>query len=229
MGRDELKRLAARHAAARVEDGMQVGLGTGSTARYFLEQLAERVRAGLRVRAIPTSLATEAEARALGIPLTSFADTTRLDLAVDGADEIDPSLRLIKGAGGALLHEKVVLAAATRRLIIADESKEVEVLGARPLPVEVIPFGWQVVAERLRALGAQPRLRPGPDGAPYRTEEGNHLLDCRFGSIAAPEALAARIHAIPGVVEHGLFLGLADLAIVAGAAGIRERTPVLEV
>jgi ribose 5-phosphate isomerase A len=210
------KQRAAERAVALVEDGMRLGLGTGSTAERFVRLLGERVARGLSVHGVPTSRATAALATSLGIPLIELDG--ELDLCVDGADEIDPQLRLIKGAGGALLHEKIVAAAARRVVIIADSQKRVAVLGRARLPVEVVRFGWPATGRRVAALGGAPELRRGADGQPFVTDEGNFILDCRFGEMARPEELAARIDAIPGVVEHGLFLGLAHLALL-GADG----------
>ena len=224
MARDEDKRMAATHAAELIQDGMVVGLGTGSTAKHFVDILGERVKKGLRMRGIPTSSRTRAQAESLGIPLTSFAEVTRIDVTVDGADEFDGKLNLLKGGGGALLHEKIVAAASDRMVVIADAEKEVEHLGKFPLPVEVIPLGWQVVARKLEALSAHPKLRPGADGKPYVTDEGNHILDCHYGRIDDPERTAAQIRAIVGVVEHGLFLGMAEQVIVAASGRVQLKT-----
>ena len=205
---------------------MDLGLGTGSTALAFLELLAGRVREGLTVRGVPTSEATRQAAERLGIPLTTLDDAPELDLAVDGADEIDPALRLIKGGGGALLREKIVAAAARRMVVIADGSKQVPVLGRFPLPVEVVRFGLaatrRAVAEAARDAGCEgaTELRRRADGAPFVTDEGHHILDCGFGRIPDPERLAAAFCGVPGVVEHGLFLGLADVACIARETGV---------
>jgi ribose 5-phosphate isomerase A len=213
MTPDEEKQRAAERALALVEDGMRLGLGTGSTAARFVRLLGERVRGGLQVRGVATSEATARLARELGIPIDEL-DERELDLAVDGADEIDPQLRLIKGAGGALLREKMVAAAARRLVVIADSRKRVAVLGAAPLPVEVVRFGWAATGRHVAALGGVPELRRGVDGAPLVTDEGHYLFDCRFGAIAQPAELAAALAAIPGVVEHGLFIGLARTALI---------------
>ena len=220
--RDAQKRAAAEAAAALVEDGMVVGLGTGSTAWFAIEALIRRVREGLRILAIPTSERSGAQARAGGIPLTSFAEHPRLDIDIDGADEVElGSLHLIKGLGGALLREKIVAAAADRLVIVADSKKLVTRLGGTaPLPVEVVPFGWETTAERLRRLGADPVLRKGGDGQPFHTDGGNLILDCRFGLIADPAGLDLAIRQTIGVVESGLFVGMADTVIVGGDAGI---------
>jgi ribose 5-phosphate isomerase A len=206
---------------------MALGLGTGTTARHMLIGLAARLRDGRLhdIAGVPTSQATAALAQELGIPLVTLDQRPQLDLVLDSADEINPSLDLIKGLGGALLHEKIVAAVARRMIIIADETKLVSQLGTHaPLPVEVIPFGLPLCARRLAELGAVPTLRRTPDGSPFRTDEGNAILDCRFAPIADPLALGAAIDAIPGVVEHGLFIGMAQVAVVAGARGITTMT-----
>jgi ribose 5-phosphate isomerase A len=219
---EEGKRAAGDAAAALVEDGMRLGLGTGSTVRWVLEALARRIREeGLRVTGIPTSEQTAARARELGIPLTDFAATEALDLCIDGADEVERgTLRLIKGLGGALLREKIVAEAAGRFIAVVDASKIVATLGEKaPLPVEVTMFGWEATARRLGALGGAPVLRQR-DGAPVRTDGGNLILDCAgFAPIRDPLGLQARIKTIAGVVETGLFLGGAEQAIVGGADG----------
>jgi ribose 5-phosphate isomerase A len=218
------KRAAAEAAVALVTDGMAVGLGTGSTAWFAIDALAARVRAGLSIVAIPTSERSGAQASAGGIRLTSFAERRRLDLTIDGADEIArDSLALIKGLGGALLREKIVAAASDRLVIVADERKLVDQLGTTtPLPVEVVPFGWETTAERIERLGGRPSLRSGVDGAPFRTDGGNLILDCAFGAIADPAALDRDLAQVVGVVETGLFIGMADLALVAGEAGVQR-------
>ncbi|TFJ95053.1 Ribose-5-phosphate isomerase A [Platysternon megacephalum] len=227
MTADELKRLAAARALEEVRDGMIVGLGTGSTARHFVELLGERVRAGLSVTGIPTSEATRADAERCGVPLGDVDAVVRLDLTVDGADEIDPELRLIKGGGGALLREKVIASASNRMIVIADESKWVKTLGAFALPIEVVPFGiaatGAAVTQALRVCGAAGpfALRQTRDGHAFVTDGGHWILDARLGRIDHPERLAASLNAIPGVVEHGLFLDLATAVILAGADGIR--------
>lgn len=216
----DAKQRAGERAAEFIEDGMTVGLGTGSTAFYMVERLGARVREeGLRVRGVPTSRRTEEQARALGIPLATFEEVGELDLAIDGADEIGPGLALIKGGGGALLREKLVAAAARRFVVIADGGKRVETLGRFPLPVEVVPFAWQVTARRVgRATklttGDAPELRR--DGAgPYVTDNGNYILDCRCGWIEDPARLERELKLLPGVVECGLFVGMTDLAVIA--------------
>ena len=222
--RDERKRAAAEAAAALVEDGMAVGLGTGSTAYFAIEALIRRVREGLRIVAIPTSEVSASHARDGGIPLTSFADHPRLALTIDGADEIQTgSLHLIKGLGGALLREKIVAAASDRLIIVADAPKLVDRLGGTaPVPVEVVPFGWETTAVRLRRLDVEPALRRDAAGQPFLTDGGNLILDCPFGPIADPVALDQAISQTIGVVETGLFIGMASLALVATDSGIVE-------
>ena len=214
---DELKQAAAEAALEGVEDGMVLGLGTGSTAALMVAALGRRVRAGLRVVGIPTSERTAGQARAEGIPLTDFDQHPRIDLTIDGADEVQTTtLDLIKGLGGALLREKIVAAASTRMTVIVDGSKLVPTLGRKVrLPVEVVPFGWQATAAQLRRHGATPFLRPGPDGGAFRTDGGNLILDCAFAGITDPAALQAELKSITGVVETGLFVGLAT-TIIAG-------------
>jgi ribose 5-phosphate isomerase A len=223
--REALKRQAAERALEHVRDGMVLGLGTGSTMRHLLELLAERRRAGAlgRITGVPTSRETAERARALGIPLATLEQEPRLDLALDGADEIDPRLDLIKGLGGALLWEKIVACAADRLVIIADESKLVNRLGERaPVPVEVVPFGWTTHLARLDRLGANAVLRTDAAGQPFVTDGGHYILDCRFeGGIPDPAALEAELCRMPGVVETGLFLGMAQAAVVAGEGGVR--------
>ncbi len=227
MTSDAMKRQAAARALDFVRPGMRLGLGTGSTARHFVELLGQRVKAGLDVVGVPTSDSTEADARRAGVPLATLEDSPRLDLTVDGADEIGPDLALIKGGGGALLREKIVAATSARMIVIADESKLVPELGAFPLPIEIVPFGmaatmWAIghALERL-ALPANLKLRMGTAGHAFVTDGGHRIVDAALGRIADPDKLAAALVAIPGVVEHGLFLGLAGTAIVAGASGIR--------
>lgn len=222
--RAEQKRAAAEAAVALVTAGMAVGLGTGSTAWFAIEALAARVRAGLSIVAIPTSERSGAQASAGGIRLTSFAEQRRLDLTIDGADEIARgSLALIKGLGGALLREKIVAAASDRLVIVADDHKLVDRLGTTTsLPVEVVPFGWETTADRIERLGGRPNLRSGGDGAPFHTDGGNLILDCAFGAITDPAALARDLAQVVGVIETGLFIGMADLALVAGEGGVQR-------
>ncbi|MBV9521226.1 MAG: ribose-5-phosphate isomerase RpiA [Alphaproteobacteria bacterium] len=219
--RDRQKRAAALCAVEEVEDGMVLGLGSGTTAAFAVEALATRVARGLRVLAIPTSEATAALSRRLGVPLTSFAEHRRLDVTIDGADLVERgTLHLIKGLGGALLREKIVAAASARMVVIVDEAKLADRLGgSTPVPVEIVAFGWQTAMERLAAAGATPRLRMVAE-APFVTDGGNYIADCAFAEIADPAALAQRLAAIIGVVESGLFIGLASRVIVGTAAGV---------
>lgn len=222
---DDDARLAALATAAAdlVAPGMVLGLGTGSTATAFVRELGRRVAGGLTVVGVATSSRTEALARALGIPLAALEDVERLDLGIDGADEIAPNLDLIKGRGGALLHEKLVALACECYVAIAAAEKRVPALGARvPLPVEIVPFGWPHTAARLAALGVEPSLRRSygdPGAAPFVTDGGHLLLDCVLPTAADPATLAAAIERVPGVVEHGFFLGVADRVLVAEADG----------
>lgn len=222
--RDAEKQAAAEAAAALVQDGMVVGLGTGSTAYFAIETLIRRVRKGLKIRAIPTSERSAAQAREGGIPLTTFAEHRRIDLTIDGADEIQRgTLSLIKGLGGALLREKIVAAASARLVIVADEVKLVDRLGATtPVPIEVVPFGWETTADRLRRLGTDPQPRRDASGQLFCTDGGNRILDCQFPAIADPAGLDRAISQIVGVVETGLFVDMASLALVAGEGGVQE-------
>ncbi len=222
MANDQEKEAAARASLRFVEDGQVVGLGTGSTAAHFIQLLGERVKEGLRVRGIATSVRSEAMARSLGIPLTNFDESPEIAVTVDGADEVDPQLRLIKGGGGALLREKIVASATRKLVIVADASKRVARLGRFPLPVEVIKFARPVVSRRIAALGAEVRLRTNADGKLYLTDENNYILDCHFGQIADAEGLARELSDMPGVVEHGLFIGMASVVLVAGEGGVVE-------
>jgi len=233
MDSESQKRQAAARALEFVQSGMRLGLGTGSTARHFVELLGERVRGGgLEVIAVPTSEATRQQAERAGVPLTTLDETPELDLTVDGADEIAPDLSLIKGGGGALLREKIVASASARMIVVADETKSVPVLGRFPLPIEVVPFG---LAATQRAIGTAFRttgnggpisLRRGKDGHAFVTDGGHFILDAALGQISEPKLLAAQLTSIPGVIEHGLFLGLAQAAILAGPSGVHlvERT-----
>ena len=226
MTQDEAKMLAAQRAVEFVEEGMNVGLGTGSTATLFIKELGKRVQAGLQIRAIATSDASRELAQQLGIPITTFAETPVLDVNVDGADEVGPGLSLIKGGGGAHLREKIVASAAKRFIVVADSTKVVAQLGRFPLPVEVIQLALPLVQRRLQALGLKPTLRPARQGeGPWITDEGNVILDCHCGAIPDPETTAAQIREIVGVVEHGLFLNMATLALVAGENGVEELRP----
>ncbi|HZA66834.1 MAG TPA: ribose-5-phosphate isomerase RpiA [Geminicoccaceae bacterium] len=219
---DHLKRLAAAAAIAEVEDGMVLGLGSGSTAAFAVEALAARVGKGLDVVAIPTSERTGTLARRLGIRLTNFAEHRKIDLTIDGADEVEiGTLNLIKGRGGALLREKIVASASDRMVVIVDEGKRVDRLGRlAPVPVEIVAFGWQVTLDRLADLGARPTLRVVGD-EPFRTDSGNHIADCAFGEIGDAADLERRLAAITGVVESGLFVGLAARVIVGTRSGMQ--------
>ncbi|KAA2237031.1 ribose-5-phosphate isomerase RpiA [Salinarimonas soli] len=225
---ERLKREAAARALALVSDGMAVGLGTGSTAKHFVALLGERVRAGLRIVGVPTSEETRMQAEGEGIPLATLDEQPVLDLTVDGADELDDRLRLIKGGGGALLREKIVAAASRRMIVIADGSKRVACLGRFPLPVEVNPFGLEATRRAVSAVLARRncpddlRLRSAANGTPFVTDGGHLILDAHLSRIDDPEALAADLVAVPGVVEHGLFLGLATGAILATSEGLVE-------
>lgn len=224
---DQQKRAAAVRALDFVRPGMRLGLGTGSTASYFVELLGERVRAGLTVVAVPSSEATRAQAERALIPLTTLDDAPALDLTVDGADEIAPDLSLIKGGGGALLREKIVASVSAAMVVIADESKWVDALGRFPLPIEIVPFGATATRRAVETVAAAMGcpgpavLRKAQNGHAFVTDGGHWLLDAHLQRIADPPALAAKLSAIPGVMEHGLFIGLARTAIVAGHAGVR--------
>ena len=226
MSPDDLKREAAATAVKFVQPGMRLGLGTGSTAKHFVDLLAERVRDGLNVVGVPTSEAMRAQAISLGVPLTTLDETPELDLTIDGADEFDPSLRLIKGGGGALLREKIVASASARMIVITDSSKRVERLGRFPLPVEVAPFGVEAtrraIAAALKSVGCSGDmvLRQTSGGVTFITDGGHYIYDCSLGVIPDAEALASALVRVPGVMEHGLFLGLADAIIVAAPGGV---------
>ena len=220
------KQAAAESAAAQVSDGMIVGLGSGSTAALAVQALGRRVQEGLRITGIPTSERTAALARALTIPLSTLEEHSKIDVTIDGADEVEAgSLNLIKGHGGALLREKIVAEASERLVIVVDQTKMVDRLGAHEsVPVEVIPFGWQTAARRLGDLGANALLRKEPGGEPFRSDGGHYILDCAFGPIASAELLASELDHIVGVVEHGLFIGLTSEVRVGGDSGVRVIT-----
>ncbi len=225
MESSNAKRAAAKAAIELVQPDSLVGLGTGSTAYFATELIGEMVKAGARISAVATSLATEVLARRLGIPLTD--EFTQLDITIDGADEVDDAGNLIKGGGGALTREKIVAAASLKEVIIVDGSKLVNTLGAFPLPVEVLPFGWRFAEQQLRALGCEVSRRQ-KDELAFNTDNGNYILDCTFRRIEAPGELSREINAIPGVVENGLFVGLADLIIVGAADGRTRKIEILK-
>jgi ribose 5-phosphate isomerase A len=226
MSQDALKVAAAERALTYVEPGMRVGLGTGSTAAKFVDALGKKVATGLDVLCVATSEATQMQAEKLGIRMSTLDETPFLDLTVDGADELDGELRLIKGGGGALLREKIVATASGRMIVIADASKKVDLLGAFPLPLEVVPFGLTATRNMITALAADVgcegdiKVRMLGGGKPFLTDSGNLILDCHFGRIEEPEDLDEALKLIPGVVENGLFIGIADLAVLAGADGV---------
>lgn len=225
MNADDLKKQAAARALELVRPGMRLGLGTGSTAKHFVDLLGVKVAAGFEVLCVSTSEATQAQAVSLGIPMSTLDETPELDLTVDGADEVDPQLRLIKGGGAALLREKIVAAASSRMIVIADDGKLVQTLGRFPLPIEVVPFGLEATRRAVAAAisGAEGRLslRQKPDGTTLVTDGGHYILDAHLGTIERPELLAQALNIVPGVVEHGLFIGLATGAILAGADGLK--------
>lgn len=227
MTLDELKRQAAAQAVEHVRDGMKVGLGTGSTAKHFVELLGERVKAGLNIVGVPTSETTLRDAQRCGIPVTTLDEIDRLDLTVDGADEIDGALNAIKGGGGALLREKIVAAASDRMIVIADDTKAVETLGRFPLPIEVIPFGLAATRRAITkafaeaGVSGQMKVRQGAGGHAFVTDGGHWIVDADLGRIPDAPRLARALVAVPGVVEHGLFIGLVSFALLAGPGGIR--------
>src|SRR5882757_1484779 len=225
MGNQNEKELAGRAAAELVVSGNIVGLGTGSTAYFAVIALGERVKAGLKIVGIPTSDATAELARAVGIPLSTLDEHPEIDITIDGADEIDPQLRLIKGGGGALLREKIIASASKKMIVVADSSKLVRAVGRFPLPVEIIPFARIVLEKKIVALGATCQQRTRSDGQPFVTDEGHHILDCKFGKIADPPALARALNEMPGVVEHGLFIGIAKLALVGKGSAVAQFGP----
>jgi ribose 5-phosphate isomerase A len=219
---DQEKQAAARASMRFVRDGQIVGLGTGSTAAYAIRFLGERVHKGLKIVGIPTSQRSKELAESLRIPVATLDDYQEIDVAVDGADEFDPGLRLIKGGGGALLREKIVASASKLFVVIADSAKQVPVLGRFPLPVEVIPFAQALLVKRISALGASVTLRQYAYGNPFITDEGHHILDCQFGQIADPPALARTLSDMPGIVEHGLFINMADVVLVGKGSEVVE-------
>lgn len=220
----EQKQIAAAAAAEFVENRMIVGLGSGSTSEFAIRLLAEKVKAGLKIVGVPSSIATEKLARRLKIPLVSdFGVITKIDLTIDGADEVDPQLNLIKGGGGALTREKIVASRSERVIIVVDEKKLVRKLGKFPVPVEILPFGWRSTMELLRSLGARTKLREETKTAPFRTDNGNCIVDCAFGKIKNPPLLAQQLKSIIGVVETGLFISRADLVLVGRSTGRVEE------
>jgi len=222
MTQDEAKALVGRRAAELVEAGMRVGLGTGTTSVMFIKALGERVKAGLKIRCVASSDASQRLGQSLGMDVVTLAELPELDLYIDGADEVGPGLALIKGGGGALLREKIVASAADRFVVVVDSSKVVPVLGRFPLPVEVVKMALPLVERKLDDLGLRPKLRHHADGSVYLTDENNYILDCAGRMISEPEETAAEIRGIVGVVEHGLFLGMASLVLVAGEDGVTE-------
>jgi ribose 5-phosphate isomerase A len=215
MSNDPEKQATARASLKFIENGQVVGLGSGSTATFFIQFLGEQVKAGLHIRGVPTSVRTQRLAEECGIPLVTLDQVGSIDVAVDGADEFDPKLCLTKGGGGALLREKIIASAAKKFVVVTDSSKQVPVLGKFPLPVEVIAFAETLLTRRISALGAKVTLRKAADGAAYKTDEGHHILDCNFGQIPDPPALARTLSDMPGVVEHGLFINMATVVLLA--------------
>ena len=221
MANDQEKEAAARASLRFVNDGDIVGLGSGSTAECAIRLLGERLKSGLRIRGIPTSVRSKELAASLGIPLTTLDDYQQIDVTIDGADEFDPELRLIKGGGGALLREKIIASASKKVVIVADSSKQVQVLGKFPMPVEVIPFAQALIANKITALGASVTLRQYVDENPFVTDDGHRILDCRFGQIPDPPTLAHTLSDMLGVVEHGLFINMVNVVLMGkGGNGI---------
>ena len=225
MANEKEKAEAAKASLEYVHDGQIVGLGSGSTATIAIQMLAERVREGLKIRGIPTSIASRDLAVQLGIPLATFAEYQQIDVTIDGADEFDPALNLIKGGGGAMLREKIVASASKKMIVVTDSSKLVATLGKFPLPVEVIGFAEPLVAKKISDLGARVVRRLDASGKPYLTDEGHHILDCHFEEIADPRALNAKLCDLPGAVEHGLFIGMASVVLMAKAGAVEEFWP----
>lgn len=222
MDSNSEKQMVARASLKFIEDGHVVGLGSGSTATYFIQFLGERVKAGLKIRGVPTSVRTQQLAEKCGIPLVTVDQIESIDVDVDGADEFDPQLCLIKGGGGALLREKIIASVSRKFVVLADSSKQVPVLGKFPLPVEVIPFAEMLLARRISQLGAKVTVRKTADGAVFRTDEGHHILDCAFGQIPNPPTLARTLSDMPGVVEHGLFIKMASVVLLAKGEQVAE-------
>jgi ribose 5-phosphate isomerase A len=222
MANEQEKQAAARASLRFIEDGQIVGMGSGSTATYFIRFLGDRVKAGLKIHGIPTSVRSRDLAASLSIPLLTLDECQQIDVTVDGADEVDPKLRAIKGGGGALLREKIVASATRRLVLVADSTKQVPLLGKFPLPVEVVPFAEPLLAKKITALGAKVRLRMNAEGKPFVTDEGHHILDCHFGQIGDPERLARHLSDMPGVVEHGLFINMASVVLIATGNDVLE-------
>jgi ribose 5-phosphate isomerase A len=225
MTQDAAKALVAKRAVEFVEEGMAVGLGTGTTATMFIRELGVRVRAGLKIQCVASSDASRDLGLSLGMDVVTLAELPELDIYIDGADEVGPGLALIKGGGGALLREKIVASSARRFIVVVDATKVVDKLGRFPLPVEVVKMALPLVQRKLNGLALHPCLRKRKDGGVYLTDEGNYILDCACGGLDAPENTAAKIREIVGVVEHGLFLGMASVALVAGDDGVTELLP----
>ena len=219
---NEEKEAAARASLRYIHDGNIVGLGTGSTAAYAVRMLGERVRSGLKIRGVPTSSQTKELAESVGIPLATLDECQEIDVTIDGADEFDPQLNLMKGGGGALLREKIIASASRQVVIVADSSKQVSMLGRFPLPVEVIPFAQALIAKRIEALGASVNIRRCADGMPFFTDEKHHILDCNFRQIPDPAGLARKLSDMPGIVEHGLFIRMASVVLLAKEGGVME-------
>ncbi len=222
MTQDEAKALVGKRAAELVEDGMRVGLGTGTTSVMFIKALGERVKAGLKIRCVASSDASQRLGQSLGMDVVSLPELPELDIYIDGADEVGPGLSLIKGGGGALLREKIVASSSDKFVVVVDSTKVVPVLGRFPLPVEVVKMALPLVERALDDLGLRPKLRHHADGSLYLTDENNYILDCACEAIPEPEETAAEIRGIVGVVEHGLFLGMASMVLVAGEDGVTE-------
>jgi ribose 5-phosphate isomerase A len=222
MDSNSEKQMVAQASLKFIEDGQVVGLGTGSTATYFIQFLGERVKAGLKIRGVPTSVRTQQLAEKCGIPLITLDQVESIDVDVDGADEFDPQLCLLKGGGGALLREKIIASVSRKFVVLADSSKQVPVLGKFPLPVEVIAFAETLLARRISQLGAKVTLRKTSDGSVFRTDEGHHILDCAFGQIPDPPTLARTLSDMPGVVEHGLFIKMASVVLLAKGEQVAE-------
>ena len=221
MTEDEQKQMAAAAAVDHIRDGMVVGLGTGSTAAKMVDLVGARVKDGLEIIAVPTSEATAAQARGLGIKVVGLDEVSVIDLTIDGTDEVDPEMRLVKGGGGAHLREKIVASLSDKMIVIAENKKMVDQLGAFKLPVEVIPFAADALMPKMEALGAEPTIRMNGD-VPFRTDENNLIIDCAFGKIADPEAIALTLSLMPGVVEHGLFIDMADLVLIGTDEGVKS-------